>query len=482
MLPRRAVALAAFSLALAMSLASLAGPAAAAAPAPLPTWTVGQSVAYGTHLDLGALLDTYVLNPIRHDAAAYNITSIQALNATGSFDLWEVDQVTGKTDTYYVLNSTAAEGTQLDLLVNVTVNILPKAGTYNGTHDPYLGCIAPTVPTTTGTIALHLNVTSLTTTNGTTRYEVSNLTYLNETQNAHDQSKLVVSTYNVPMVDLNQTTCQETVTYDSPSFTLTTDTQDQIRATFDPTWDYFNFPINDNETWWANSTATVGATLSGTVNVQGLSSKQEASFFDNLTKAFQGLGLVVSGLDHFPIDLAKITVTAGLQHIVQNGVVEDTPVPVRANYRAIASVMTLSDNNQYPVYLITNASYYCSPSGGNPAVPFSEAAIYAPDFPAQGAGMIVGYELVTCVLGTNQPLFSLTNTKPTDARHHIAQTETQYQIAPAAAGNPLADFFLQAPYWGILIIAAVVIVAVAGVLLLRRRRPAVPPPPPPPAP
>ncbi len=477
MFPRRALALAAFSLALALSLSPLAGLASAAAPAPLPTWTVGQSVAYGTHLDLGDILDTYVLSPIRHDTAAYNITSIQALNATGGFDLWNVDTVTGKTDTYYVLSSSAAQGTSLDLVVNVTVNVLPKPGNYTGTLDPYLGCIPPTVPSTTGPIALHLSATSLSTTSGTTRYQVSDLAYMNETQNAHVQARIVASTYHVPIVDLNTTSCVEKVTYDSPSFTLTVDTQDQARATFDPAWDYFNFPINDNETWWANSTATVGATLSGTVDVQGLSSKDETAFFDNLTKAFQGLGLVVSGLDKFPIDLAKITVTAGLQNLVQNGVVQDTPVPIAVNSRAISSVMTLSDGNQYPVYLITNASYQCPLSGGSLTLPVSYAAVYAPDFPAQGAGMVVGYELVTCVLSTNQPAFSLTNTKPSEAQNKIAQTETNYQVTPGAAGNPLADFFLQAPYWGFLIVVAVVLVAVATVVLLRRRHRAVPPPP-----
>ncbi len=482
MFPRRALALAAFSLALALSLSSLAGSASAAVPAPLPTWTVGQSVAYGTHLNLGDILDTYLLNPIRNDASAYNVTSIQALNATGNFDLWEVDRVTGKTSTYYVLNSNAAQGTQLDVLVNVTVDVLPKAGTYHGTIDPTFGCMLPTFPLTTGPIAFHLNATSLATTNGTTRYRVSDLSYINETQNVHNQIRVSVSAYHMPTLAFNSTACVVTVAYENPTFTLTADTQDQVRATFDPTWDYFNFPINDNETWWANSTATVGATLSGTIDVQGLSSKDETAFFDNLTQAFHGLGLVVSGLDRFPIDLAKITVTAGLQNVIQNGVVQDTPVPLAVNNRAVSSVMTLSDGNQHPVYLITNASYECPPSGGSLTLPVSYAAVYAPDFPAQGAGMVVGYELVTCVLSTNQPAFSLTNTKPSEAQNKIAQTETNYRVTPGAAGNPLADFFLQAPYWGFLIVVAVVLVAVAAIVLVRRRRRAVPPPPPPPAP
>lgn len=484
MFPRRALALAVVALAMALGLASLAPTvSAAAAPAPLPTWTVGQSVGYGTHLDLGALIDTYLLKPIRQDPSAFNITSIQALNATGGFDLWEVDTVTDKTGTYYVLGQDAAQGTMLDVTVNVTVKVLPQAGTYNGTLNPTLGCIPPTVPTAPGTVAFHMNTTSLSVTNGTTRYQVSDLAIMNESQNVALQAKVVTSGYHVPMIDLNATTCKETVSYDSPSFTLTVDTQNQLRVFYTPAYDYFNFPINDNETWWAYTNATVGATLAGTIDQTGLSAKEQASFFDNLTKAFQGLGLVVSGLDHFPIDLAKITVTAGLQHIINNGVVQDTTVPVAANYRAIGAVMSLSDNNQHPVYLITNASYQCPLPPGNLTLPLSWAAIYAPDFPAQGAGMIVGYEVVTCVLNMNAPLFSLPNDTPADARANIGKTKSTYQVVPptGTTSNAFADFFLQAPYWGILIVVAAVALVVAFVVLRRRRKPAAAPPPPPPS-
>lgn len=485
----RSVGLAASALAFALALAALAVPASAAAPAPLPTWKKGQAVGYGTTLDLGALANSYILDPIRAYPARYNITAIRQLNATGSVDLWEVDQVTDKTDSYYVLSSQAAQGIKFHLAVNVTVNALPQAGTYAGTIEPYVGCVFPSIPLTTGPVALDANATALTVSSGSTRYQVSDLSQLNATANAGVQAKVVVSSYNLPMVDANRTSCVETISYGSPSFTLTVNTQDQVRSLFSPTFNYFDFPITDNKTWWANSTATIGATVSGTIDVTGLSSHDEAAFFDNLTKAFQSAGLVVTGLNDFPIDLAKITITAGLDHILQNGVVQDYPVPLAAHYRAIASAMTLSDSNQYPVYLITDASYRCPYSGANGGLPIGYAAVYAPDFPAQGAGMIVGYELLVCLGTMSQPAFSLTNTKPSDAQQKIGQTKSTYQIAPPAQANSIADFFLQAPYWGLLILV-IAVAAVAAVLLLRRsRRPAVAPPtpipvqtPPPPPP
>lgn len=473
----RAAALTSFAFAVALAMAALAVPASAAAPASVPTWQVGQSVGYGTSLDLGSLANSYILDAIRTSPSVFNVTSIRELNATGSFDHWEVDQVTGKTSTYYVLSSQAAEGLKFHLAINVTVNALPKAGTYTGTIDPILGCVFRSIPVTTGPVALDVDATALTVVNSETRYQVSNLSYVNATGNSNVRAHVVVSSFNLPMIDTNRTSCVETVQSGSPTFSLTVNTQDQLRSLFTPTWNYFDFPMTDNKTWWANTTATIGATIAGTIDVTGLSGHDETAFFDNLTKAFQSAGLVVTGLSSFPIDLAKITITAGLDHILQNGVIQDYPAPLHANYRATASVMTLSDGNQYPVYLITDASYRCPTPPGNVTLPVGYAAVYAPDFPAQGAGMIVGYELLVCLGSLSQPAFSLTNTKPAEAQQKIGQTESTYQIAPPAQANAIANFFLQAPYWGVLVVV-VAVAAIVGLLVFRRRRrPGTSPPP-----
>ena len=487
---RRALALPVAALVFVLALSAFAAPASAATPAPVPTWQIGQAVAYGTNLNIGDLVDTYLLDTIRSYPQDFNITTINTLNATGTFDLWEYDQVTAKTSSYYVLSSQSAEGVTLHLAVNLTVNNLPQAGTYMGTYNgvpPYGYCSFPTIQMTTGPIALNLDVTALSTTTGTTQYQISDLAYLRQTVNASVEARAVFTSHNLPMTQTNATSCVETVTYENPSFTLNVNTQDQVRELYSAAWDYFDFPMADNETWWANSTATVGATLSGTIDVQGLSSADETAFFDNVTKAFEGTGLSVQGLDGFPIDLAKVTITAGLNNLVQNGVVQDTPLPVQSNLRATATAMTLSDGNQYPVYLITDASYECPPSGTSLSLPIGYAAVYAPDFPAQGAGMIVGYQLLVCAGTMNLPGFSLTNTKPADAQQKIGQTETTYNPFPPASSNAIADFFLQSPYWGLLILV-VAVVAVVGLLVMRRRRrPAMAPPaattmPPPPPP
>lgn len=464
-------------LALAIAFAAFAVPARAATPAAVPTWTVGQSVGYGTHIDIGSLADTY-LAAIRGNPAAYNITSINALNVTGGFDSWEVDTVTEATSAYYTLGMQGANGLKLHVAANLTLNNLPEPGTYSGTN--YTFCVPASIPTGPQTLAVTFDATALTTTNSARRLEHSNLSFINETDNANVQANVVFTGYHLPVESFNATLCQTTVTYESPTFTLTVDTQDQARIYYGD-YDFFHFPIADNNTWTASSNAKVGATLAGTINVQGLNAQDEKSFFDNLTKTFESAGLTVSGLSSFPIDLSKLTIMLGTSYIVNNGVVTDYPVPIRTGYRAISDVLTLSDGNQYPVYEIVNESYQCPPSGSSITPPITYAAVYAPDFPATGAGMIVGYELLVCAGTASLPAFSLTNTKPADARANMGNTETTYQVVPTA-GNPLADFFLQAPYLGFILIAVVVVAVVALLVMRRRRRPAMAPPAPPPPP
>ncbi len=461
--------------AVALAFAAFAVPASAANPAPVPTWTAGQSVAYGTHMDLGSIADTF-LTAIRANPGLYNITTINALNVTGGLDIWEVDTVTQAASSYYTLGMQGATGLKLHVAVNLSMNNLPQAGTYTGTNFSGF-CLPPTVPTTMGTVAVTFDASALTVTNGARRLLASNLSYVNETDNASIQATMTFTGYHLPSTSLNQTTCRETVSYESPTFSLNVDTQDQARIYYGA-WDYFNFPINDNETWWANTTATVGATLSGTINVQGLSTQDQKAFFDNLTKSFQSAGLTATGLSSFPIDLAQVSLSSlATGYIIRNGMITDYPVPLHANYRAVSAVQTLSDNNQYPVYLITNASYACPPISGSISLPLTEAAVYAPDFPATGAGMIVGYELLICSGTTSLPSFSLTNTRPSDAAKNIGNTESTYASTPAPAqSNALVDFFTQAPYLGLILIAVVVVV-VAALLVLRRRKPAMAPPP-----
>lgn len=458
----------------------------AAATANVPTWTVGQAVGYGTNMDLTSLAAPY-LQSLRENITAG--ATLNELNFTGSLDTWVHDQVTGKSSTEYTLSSRDASGVKVHFVLNATIPNSPNPGTYNGVYNTtYHFCQFPTnIPTSPRTIAYKVDVSLLQNGTSMSLYEVSNLGVTKQVVNTTLRASGTFSAYNLPSTTFNfsDPTCPYVVSYQSRSLTVTVNSQDQLRSTYAPGLDMFHFPISDGNVWTTQSNATVGATLSGTVNVKGLSSQEEQGFFQNLTRALNSTGNVqISGLSGFPIDLAKISITvSGVDHVIQNGVVQDQTAPVAESLRATASVKTLSDNQQHDVYLIGLSAYQCPTTTG---LPYGYQAVYAPDFPAANAGMVVGYVGLYCNNGVSTTAVSLDNVPASQADSNIQQTITTYNPFPAG-GNPFVDFFLAPPFYGIILIVAVA--AVVAFLFVRSRRkraammqaqqPQTPPPPPP---
>lgn len=470
---KTAAALMSLAVVLLLGLAALAVPASAATPAAVPTWHVGQAVGYGTTLNLTNLvqpaLDIYKANLTASGA------TVNALSFTGSLDVWVVDTVTGATSTYYTLSEQTASGLKFHFVANLTTS-LPVPGTYAGSSSNGTCLPSLTVPMADRPIAVTADWSSLENGTAVITYQVADLSTSKQVANTTVRAKGTLVGSNVPMVELNSTTCQETISYGPRNLALDVNTQSQTRVTYTPALGTFHFPIADGNTWWAFSNATVSGTVSGTIDVRGLSSADEQAFFQNLTDALNSVsGVSVTGLDHFPIDLAKITVTAGLNSVLQNGIIQDYTVPVAENLQAIAAVRTLGDQQQHSVYLITSASYAC-PATSYGSSPMTYAAIYAPDYPSAGAGMVAGYEGLYCLGSTNATVFSLDSVPVSEASGKLQQTQNTYNPFPQAS-NAIADFFFASPYLGLILIA-VAVVAVAALIVVRgRHRRAMPPPP-----
>jgi len=178
---------------------------AAAAPANVPTWHVGQSVAYGTNVNLTSLFDTYVRPVITTNPSSMNITAINALDFTGSFDSWTVDTVTQATTSYYVLASQSATGLQFHLNVNLTMTGLPTPGTYTGSPSGYGFCYPPSIPTGARTVAVRADGKVLAETTSAVYQKVSDLSYINETTAATVHANVAATAYNIPTTSTNDT-------------------------------------------------------------------------------------------------------------------------------------------------------------------------------------------------------------------------------------------------------------------------------------
>ncbi|HEX9340649.1 MAG TPA: hypothetical protein VF992_05695 [Thermoplasmata archaeon] len=434
-------------------------PAHAAADAPVPVHEVGDAVGYGATTDLGAVAAPFLAQLRAYDAADDNFT-INELDFTGTSDIWTTTKVVDKTTDTYTIQMDAAAGAKAHYVANVTSLQSPMAGTYPGdTSSGY--CVPAIPPTTTATTSFEMQVDYLATSSGTSTWNISDFAERASRTNTSVDYRTTSTMYNAPRVDFNFTACTTTVTYESGQTTTTEDITTDLRMAYTPALDFFDFPIVDNETWYAFSNATLGGHIAGTIDVVGLSPEEEAQLLDSLNRSLTMSGFTVTGLDGFPIVLEDITIMLVATPYLKDGEIHDITVPVAFRLHARETKMTLADGNLHTVYLISE-----TPVGGGGLFTSPCSYVYSPD-----DGFIVGF---VCELAPGVSFFELKNTPPADAERHIADTKDTYSLA-ARAPNPIADFFLRAPYFGIVLIAAVAVV-VAALLVRRRRKPTAVPP------
>jgi len=440
-------------------------PSAAIGQAPVPTLNVGDTTAFGTRLDLGPV-ESALEALVQMDA---NIT-INRLNFTGSLDAWNVFEVVEKTSSTVRIAQDSAFGLKAHLILDVTNANASVPGVYQGTPSGGF-CLDPSIPTETRSMNLDASVSWLETAPGTSTWNVSDLALRSTETNSTLTLRATVTARGVPMQDTNLTTCLTSVTYENFYLGIDADVKLDVRTQYSPALDLFDFPIVDGESWWANSTATVGARMAGRIDVRGLDPDLEAQLFDALNQAFAGSGITVTGLTGFPIILEQITVRIGAANYINNGVIQDVPVPVAIPLNATFNpAMTLADGQFHPVYLIGIGQ--ASMSGGAISVVYGGLAgrwIYSPD-----DGFIVGF---VYEVAPGLAIFELEPVPAATARTRIQETKANY--APSSGGDPITGFFLNPPYLGLILLGAAVVV-ISALLVLRRRKPAAAPPRPPP--
>lgn len=432
-------------------------PPPAAAQATVPSHVVGDAVGYGTRLDLEEA--TRSLFQILHllDNNDKNFT-INELTLTGALDIWAVAEVIEVTPDLYRIQEDRAAGIRADLVVNLTSVHFPVEGTHPGTVDPSLGCIPAVVEHGTNTAAINFDILYLLSSSGVSEWTVSEFALRgSETTNRLDY-KATYILRNIPVTTFDPAACETTVTYEDYDLTLTLDIDSELREDYDPALNYFDFPIADAEVWSASSNETLAGNIGGSIDLAGLSPEEERELFAALNETFALSGLTVTGLVQFPIVLEDLRVLVGADPILQDGVIDDIPIPVSLTLQAREDRRTLADGEFHTVYLISQ------PSVGGLAPPCS--AIYSHE-----RGFVVGYECA--IQGTS--VFELENVNPATARDRIEETKAAYGSSGGPGSRPVAGFGSASVYLAFVLIAVAAIVVV--LLLLRRpRKPAVTPP------
>lgn len=429
------------------------------ADAAVPAHDPGDKVGFGVALDLGRFADPYLDQLRALDMADPNIT-INRLDLTGSLDIWATMEVVGETADSYSIRTNTAEGLRLHFVADVTSTQFPQAGTYPGNMS-LGGCFLPEFPPAPRTVFVEEQIDFLATSSGLSSWTVSNFAVQEEETNTSFELRATATTRNFPTFDFNLTACTFTVTYEDSDQTLTADVELGMRVAYAPALDYFDFPIADLETWSANSSATQGGNIRGTIDFIGLDPQEEEDFFESIIQALEASGFSVSGLTGFPVVLEDITIMLGATAYLKDGVIHDLTAPVDLSLYAREAQRTLADGNFHTVYLISE----------NAGSPYACSWMYSPD-----DGFVVGY---VCEI-SGASVFELQNVPADTAEARMEDTKQEYVVF-ATPTNVLADFFVKPPFLGILLIAAAAILGVA-LLVRRRRRPGMAPPvgPPPP--
>lgn len=421
------------------------------ADAPVPVHEVGDKVGFGASTDLGAVAAPLIVQLQQLDQQDDNIT-IHELEITGASDIWVTTEVVGSSSETYAIRSHSANGLKAHFIVNVTSNQFPAAGTHVG--DASMGiCVPPEFPTATETVFVESQIDFLVDSTGASNWTVSEFALADERTITSFELRATTTMRNVPTFGFNETLCEFTIAYEDSDITLTADVDLDIRVSYNPVLDLFNFPITNGETWPANSTQTLSGTVHGTIDLVGIDPDEEQDFFDNLNEALAGSGLAVSGLTGFPIVLEDITVMFFATPYLEDGVIHDISSPVNLSFAAEERQMTLADG-PHTVYLIAQDLGY--------GLTGLCKSVYSPDH-----GFIVAY---VCEFAPGVSFFELENVPADEAEQEIADTKQGYSLAPAAA-NPLADLFLKPPFLGFVLLGAIAIV-VTALLVRRRRKPA----------
>ncbi len=421
-----------------------------------PTWEVDDPWAMGKEVDLGADLTDYIdNNSDLNDLLMYSNMTIDDLNIDSMASAYVIFTVVSETDTTYTL--TAKMAVKLATQANMKITgMLPAAGTYDADQNLWFGS---DVPKETKIISAELTeklgiVIGATAIVDKSSYAVNKIDWTLKCAMV-----LEAKAKNIPQI--NSTENQQIVSYKDYDLGMSLVAGANLSMLFTPALDLYQFPFSTNDAWYTNnSMVTVTGDISGSFNAHGLTAEQEEQIFTGDLKN-------ATGSTKFPIEFDHLTSPDG----------------------------EITDGNFGPYYgNITTMEMECL-SGDNETINGVDLDVFNIQIDG-GAQML--YASGFKVLGLSANIDSLPMDLPSEvssimammgnqdiamdpvpvdtATAKIASIETYTDSVASQAGangasSSLADFFLKAPFTGIImaVLAAVIITALLAIGLKSRK-------------
>jgi hypothetical protein len=414
-----------------------------------PVWQKGDSWAMGKEIDLGS--------NVTENLDALNLWLDQMVNVT--IDDLKVDSkasmyamftvVDENATTYTVEAEFAAKfATQADISVT---GKMPLAGTYGVYEQPFSSTSTVTKEVKTITIDLTEKMGAF----YSTTLIVEKNTYAIQSMECNAMAAMSLDVVAVNLPDINTTDTQQIISYKNYDVGMNLVAQVNLTILFDPSLVIFEFPFTVGDTWTTNEcVANISGDVSGTFDAHGLSVDQKAQIFTEEVKN-------ATGATDFPIVFDHLTSPNGE---ITNG--KFGPV----NETLSATLMECTDAEaktygsvEFDVFEVTvgyseNKIYY------TPGMKLFAMALDTADLPT-------GSDAVMSLMG-GQGAMQMEPVSTATASAQISAIESYTNNVAGQSGgstsNAVGDFFLKAPFLGVILIV-VVIVAIGAVFVLSKK-------------
>jgi hypothetical protein len=433
----------------------LAVPVSAITPtATAPHWQVGDTWAMGKEVDLGSDLTDNITN-LNQLLMTANIT-IDDLDVDSTVAAYVLFSVDSETATTYTLTAKMAVKFATQANVKVTAQ-LPVAGTYDADENAWFG--PSSIPKATKVITLDLTEKLGIVLSATAIVDKTSSAVKQVDWEMSSAMVLDMDATNIPEISTNGT--QQTIGYKNYDVGLDLVAEANLTMQFTPALDIYQFPFSQGETWTTNnSMVTVNGAVGGFFDAHGLTADQEEQIFtEDLKNA--------TGATSFPISFDHLTSEDGEITDGQFG-------PYYGNIssmgmKCLSGITKTLGGIQTDVFVIQvdeGTKMFYSSGLRVLGISADPDNLELPDEASIITGMIGAQDMEM------DPVTVSTATSSIDSIEAYTKSVATQAGAKASDSGTLGDFFLKAPYIGIIMVVVAALVVAALVFVgLRARKP-----------